>query len=170
MLFLSVLIFPSIVIRVQAGWINSFWIDLPFLCAATISVSLFYLLAQIEINRGKWWHCVLRLPLLMSIGIGICINNSRAVLEAILNLKSSFQRTPKYGINNKKDTLKILQYRGIRNWLPVLELLFALHFGLLIYYSATNEIYSSLPFLFLFFIGYLYVGLTSLWPQTIRRG
>jgi len=170
MLFLSVLIFPSIVIRVQAGWINSFWIDLPFLCAATISVSLFYLLAQIEINRGKWWHCVLRLPLLMSIGIGICINNSRAVLEAMLNLKSSFQRTPKYGINNKKDTLEILQYRGIRNWLPVLELLFSLHFGLLIYYSATNEIYSSLPFLFLFFIGYLYVGLTSLWPQTIRRG
>ena len=46
MLLLSVLIFPSIVIRVQAGWINSFWIDLPFLCAATVSVSLFYLFAQ----------------------------------------------------------------------------------------------------------------------------
>ncbi len=170
MLLLSVLIFPSIVIRVQAGWINSFWIDLPFLCAATVSVSLFYLLAQFEINRGRWLRCALFLPVLMSIGIGICLNNTRAVLEALLNLRSGFQRTPKYGIRTRTDRWRRLRYRGIRNWLPVLELLFALHFGLLIYYTAINGIYPSLPFLFLFFAGYLYVGLASLWPRTANQG
>ena len=179
MLLLSVLIFPSIVIRVQAGWINSFWIDLPFLCAATVSVSLFYLFAQFEINRDQWKRCLLFLPALMSIGIGICLNNTRAVLEAVLNLRSGFQRTPKYGIlgraeqsgqANQAVRWRRLRYRGIRTWLPALELLFALHFGLLIYYTAINGIYPSIPFLCLFFAGYLYVGLTSLWPRTASQG
>ena len=197
MLLLSVLIFPSIVIRVQAGWINSFWIDLPFLCAATVSVSLFYLFAQFEINRSRWIWSPFYLPVLMSIGIGICLNNTRAVLEALLNLKSGFQRTPKYGILGKADqadqadqadkanqvdlsaplnqatraaSWRGLRYRGTRNWLPALELLFAVHFGLLIYYTAINGIYASIPFLCLFFAGYLYVGLASLWPGTASQG
>ena len=200
MLLLSVLIFPSIVIRVQAGWINSFWIDLPFLCAATVSVSLFYLFAQYEINRSRWKWSPFYLPVLMSIGIGICLNNTRAVLEALLNLKSGFQRTPKYGIlgkaeradqANQSDQMnranqtdqmnqanqadqtprwRDLRYRGNRNWLPALELLFAVHFGLLIYYTAINGIYASIPFLCLFFAGYLYVGLASLWPGTASQG
>ena len=173
MLLLSVLIFPSIVIRVQAGWINSFWIDLPFLCAATVSVSLFYLFAQYEVNRTRWIWCPLYLPVLMSIGIGICLNNTRAVMEALLNLRSGFQRTPKYGILSRTDQAvrwRGLRYRGIRNWLPVLELLFAFHFGLLIYYTAINGIFSSIPFLCLFFAGYLYVGLASLWPRTTGQG
>ena len=197
MLLLSVLIFPSIVIRVQAGWINSFWIDLPFLCAATVSVSLFYLFAQYEINRPRWIWSPFYLPVLMSIGIGICLNNTRAVLEALLNLKSGFQRTPKYGILGRADQTdqadqaagayqpgqpdqpgqadravgwRNLRYRGNRNWLPALELLFAVHFGLLIYYTAINGIYASIPFLCLFFAGYLYVGLASLWPGTARQG
>lgn len=193
MLLLSVLIFPSIVIRVQAGWINSFWIDLPFLCAATVSVSLFYLFAQFEINRDRWKRCLLFLPALMSIGIGICLNNTRAVLEALLGLKSGFQRTPKYGILGRADEAgqadgadqadgagradeadragqwRRLRYRGVRSWLPALELLFALHFGLLIYYTAINGIYPSIPFLCLFFAGYLYVGLASLWPRTASQ-
>lgn len=194
MLLLSVLIFPSIVIRVQAGWINSFWIDLPFLCAATVSVSLFYLFAQYEINRPRWIWSPFYLPVLMSIGIGICLNNTRAVLEALLNLKSGFQRTPKYGILgkaghaneaghgneagheneatalNQTASWRGLRYRGNRNWLPALELLFAVHFGLLIYYTAINGIYASIPFLCLFFAGYLYVGLASLWPGTASQG
>lgn len=194
MLLLSVLIFPSIVIRVQAGWINSFWIDLPFLCAATVSVSLFYLFAQFEINRARWIWCPFYLPVLMSIGIGICLNNTRAVMEALLNLKSGFQRTPKYGIlggtDQAEQTGRVeqaggaeqadqadragrwrgLRYRGTRNWLPALELLFALHFGLLIYYTAINGIYPSIPFLCLFFAGYLYVGVASLWPRAAIQG
>ncbi len=170
MLLLSVLIFPSIVIRVQAGWVNSFWIDLPFLCAATVSVSLFYLFAQFEVDRKRWKRCLLFLPPLMSIGIGICLNNTRAVLEALLNLKSGFQRTPKYGIRRNTDRWRRLRYRGLRSWLPALELLFALHFGLLIYYTVINGIYPSIPFLCLFFAGYLYVGVTSLWPRTARQG
>lgn len=168
MMLLSILMFPSIVIRVQAGWISSFWIDLPFLMAATVSVSLFYLFSEREVDRRQWKKRIPYLPLLMSIGIGICINNTKAVLEAIIGHWSEFQRTPKYGIQGSKSRRPWMRYRGIKTWLPVLELLFAFHFGLLIYYTAVNKIYSSIPFLLLFFFGFLYVGLSSIWPSMNR--
>jgi len=168
MMMLSILMFPSIVIRVQAGWISSFWIDLPFLMAATISVSLFYLFSEREVDRVQWKRRILYLPFLMSIGIGICINNTKAVIEALIGHWSTFQRTPKYGIQGRKGHRKWMQYSGLKTWLPLLELLFAFHFALLIYYTAVNKIYSSIPFLFLFFIGFLYVGVASVWPSGNR--
>jgi cellulose synthase/poly-beta-1,6-N-acetylglucosamine synthase-like glycosyltransferase len=168
MLMLSVLMFPAIVIRVQAGWIRSFWIDLPFLLAATASILLFYLCAEREVEPARWRRRILYLPFLMSIGIGICVNNARAVMEALVGHWTEFQRTPKYGIRGKEDPWQRTAYRGVKTWLPALELLFAFHFGLLIYYTAVNRIYSSLPFLCLFFLGFLYVGLASLWPSGSR--
>jgi cellulose synthase/poly-beta-1,6-N-acetylglucosamine synthase-like glycosyltransferase len=168
MLFLSVLMFPAIIVRVQAGWIRSFWLDLPFLLAATVSISLFYLCAEKEVDPTRWKKRVIYLPLLMSVGIGICVNNTRAVLEALLGVRTEFQRTPKYGIREKKDRWEWMRYRGPRTWLPGIELLFALHFALLIYYTGANRIYTSIPFLCLFFFGYLYVGFCSLWPSGRR--
>lgn len=169
MLMLSVLMFPSIVIRVREGWISSFWIDLPFLLAATISISIFYLCSQREVSPGHWMKRIVYLPFLMSIGIGICINNSKAVIEALTGYWTEFQRTPKYGVTHSQVGQRSTQYQGSRNWLPALELLFAGHFALLIYYTAVNKIYSSIPFLLLFFIGYLYVGVMSLWPAGSQR-
>ncbi|MBM3265474.1 MAG: glycosyltransferase family 2 protein [candidate division Zixibacteria bacterium] len=168
MLMLSLLMFPSIVIRVQAGWMSSFWIDLPFLLAATVSVSLFYLCAEREVDRGVWKRRIFYLPCLMAVGIGICVNNTRAVAEALLGQWTEFERTPKYGIRDKKDRWQWMRYRGPKTFLPVLELLFAFHFGLLVYYTAVNRIYSSIPFLCLFFFGFLYVGLYSVWPAANR--
>lgn len=168
MVLLSILMFPSIVIRVQVGWMSSFWIDLPFLLAATVSISLFYLCAQREIAPNTWKGRIIFLPCLMSIGIGICVNNAKAVIEALLGHWTEFQRTPKYGVEGKDERWRWASYRGERTWLPALELLFAGHFGLLIYYATVNRIYSSIAFLLLFFFGFLYVGFASIWPSRMR--
>lgn len=168
MVLLSILMFPSIVIRVQVGWMSSFWIDLPFLLAATVSISFFYLCAQREIAPNTWRRRIVFLPCLMSIGIGICVNNAKAVIEALLGHWTEFQRTPKYGVEGKDERWRRASYRSQRTWLPALELLFAGHFGLLIYYAAVNRIYSSIAFLLLFFFGFLYVGLASIWPSWMR--
>ena len=165
MLMLSVLMFPSIVIRVREGWISSFWIDLPFLLAATVSISTFYICSQREVSPQHWLGRIKYLPFLMSIGIGICVNNSKAVLEALTGYWTEFQRTPKFGITDRRGRRQWMSYHSTRTWLPALELLLAFHFGLLIYYTAVNKIFSSIPFLLLFFAGYLYVGIGSLWPN-----
>ena len=37
----------------------------------------------------------------MALGIGLTVTNTRAVLEALFGIKSSFKRTPKYRVEKK---------------------------------------------------------------------
>ena len=48
---------------------------------------------------------ILLLPCLLALGVGLSLNNARAVLEAVFNHKSDFARTPKYGIERKSTGL-----------------------------------------------------------------
>ena len=97
MSLLSVLMFPSMVIRYNMGWYEMLLIDVPLFFAATASVANFYVVSQRELYPD--WKTRLRyIPFLMSIGIGLAVNNTRAVLEALLHHESAFARTPKYGI------------------------------------------------------------------------
>ena len=102
MCVLSVLMFPSMVIRYNMGWYEMMLIDVPLFFAATFSVCNFYMVCQREIHRD-WRARIKYLPFLMSIGIGLCINNTRAVLEALFNKQSEFARTPKYRIEGDAD-------------------------------------------------------------------
>lgn len=70
----------------------------------------FFLYAQISIYSGVW-RSPFNVLLLFVYGLGIAINNTRAVIEAILGIKSGFQRTPKFGIERKSDTAADKDYR-----------------------------------------------------------
>jgi hypothetical protein len=41
------------------------------------------------------WSTLRRLPLVLSLGIGLCVNQTRAVIEAMLGRETEFVRTPK---------------------------------------------------------------------------
>ena len=110
MCVLSVLMFPSIKIRYNMGWYEMLLIDVPLFFAATFSVCNFYMVCQREIHRD-WLARIKYLPLLMSIGIGLSINNSRAVFEALFNRQSEFTRTPKYRIEGETDEWVGKRYR-----------------------------------------------------------
>src|SRR5437763_3030516 len=97
MCVMSVLMAPSMVIRYNMGWYEMLLIDVPLFFAATFSVCNFYLVCQREIY-SDWRARIKYLPFLMSIGIGLCVNNTRAVFEALLNKETEFARTPKYRI------------------------------------------------------------------------
>src|SRR5437764_15193634 len=102
MCVLSVLMAPSMVIRYNMGLYEMLLIDVPLFCAATFSFCNFYMVCQREIHTD--WRARLKyVPFLMSVGIGLCINNTRAVFEALLNKKSEFARTPKYHIEADAD-------------------------------------------------------------------
>jgi hypothetical protein len=53
-------------------------------------------------------------------------------------------------------------YRGKKNWLPIVELMFGVYFTGAIWLAWTLEVYASLPFLVLFQAGFFYVGVSSL--------
>ncbi|MGE0450034.1 MAG: cellulose synthase family protein, partial [Vicinamibacterales bacterium] len=68
MVVLSVLMFPSMVIRYNMGWYEMLLIDIPVFFAATFSVCNCYLVCQREI-LPVWGSRIKYLPFLMSIGI-----------------------------------------------------------------------------------------------------
>jgi hypothetical protein len=111
----------------------------------------------------NWWGRIKYLPFVMSLGIGMAINQCKAVVEALLDQQSEFARTPKTGSEGKQVRTVVKAYRGKRNWVPLVELAFGLYFTGAVYFAWDQEIWSSLPFLVLFQLGFLYVGLTSLW-------
>jgi len=164
MCVLSVLMFPAMVIRYNMGWYEMMLIDVPLFLAATFSVCNFYMVCQREIHRD--WRARLKyLPFLMSIGIGLCINNTRAVFEALVDKHTDFARTPKYRIEGDADEWVGKKYRQSVALQPLIELALGLYFTATVFYTLANQIYGTVPFLVLFQIGFLYTGLLSLVQQ-----
>jgi len=162
MVLLSVLMPISMVVRFQHGLYETLFLDLPFCLTATASVCVFYVACQRE-QGLTWWAQLKYLPFLMSIGIGLAINNAKAVAEALLNQQSGFTRTPKTGVEGKKVRARIrTSYKGRKNLLPAVELLFGLYFTGALWFAVDAGIYTSIPFIVLFQVGFLYVGLMSL--------
>jgi len=162
MIVLSTLLLPAMIIRSFGGWFQMLLIDLPLFLASTFSISSFYLVSQKELLPGKWPRTFLYLPFLMSLGIGLTLTNTRAVLEALFGIKSSFKRTPKYRVQSKADRALGQKYRRRLGLVPWLELLVGSYFAAMCWYAYSSENYWTIPFLFLFVLGYWYTGLMSL--------
>jgi cellulose synthase/poly-beta-1,6-N-acetylglucosamine synthase-like glycosyltransferase len=164
MCVLSVLMAPSMVIRYNMGWYEMLLIDVPLFFAATASVANFYMVCQRELHKD-WITRAKYLPFLMSIGIGLAVNNTRAVIEALFNKQSEFARTPKYRIEAQADEWIGKKYRQSFVVQPMIELALGLYFTATVFYALANGIYGTLPFLVLFQIGFLYTGLLSIIQQ-----
>jgi cellulose synthase/poly-beta-1,6-N-acetylglucosamine synthase-like glycosyltransferase len=167
MVLLSVLMPLSMVVRFNHGLYSTLFLDLPFCITATASVCFFYVAAQRE-QGLNWWERIRYLPFLMSLGIGLAINNAKAVLEALLSQESAFTRTPKTG-SEGKDSLGPVKrsYRGKKTMMPVVELCFGLYFTGALWFAVDAGIWTSVPFLVLFQVGFLYVGLMSLFQGRV---
>jgi len=165
MVLLSILMFPSMVIRYNMGWYEMLLIDIPLFFAATMSVANFYMVCQREIYKDQWVARLKYLPFLMSIGIGLAVNNARAVVEALSGQQTEFARTPKYRIEHDSDEWIGKKYRQAGLVQPLVELSLGLYFTFTVFYALSNRIYGTLPFLILFQIGFLYTGLLSIVQQ-----
>jgi len=168
MIALSFLLLPAMIVRFNQGWFQMLYIDLPLWLLSTASVSTFYMVAQKELYPD-WRRRMKYLPFLMAMGIGLSVANSKAVMEALLGIKTSFKRTPKYRIENRSDSWYTKDYLRRTGALPVLELVLGLYFVLIATYAFLNENYPSIPFLMLFIVGFMYMGLMSILHMTLRR-
>jgi len=162
MIVASFLQFPLLLVRYNQPFYHLMILDLPLLFFSSISVVLFYGTAVWYLDDRRAPR-LLHLPLVMALGIGLAFSNARAVLEALLGVKTDFIRTPKYRVEDTADaTWKRKKYRRKRGLLPLLELSFAIYFLLAILYSIRLHMWGTIPFLTLFFFGFGYMGLMSL--------
>ncbi|CAN5407567.1 glycosyltransferase family 2 protein [soil metagenome] len=133
---------------------------------ATCSASTFFFFGQRELfGREAGWKTLLYLPILMGLGVGICLNNCKAVMEAIWSSyfpakdgKSKggeFVRTPKYGSTGsaknswQADGTRPADYAGPMNvrtdrpaiftlkrlTLPIIEICFGIYMSIFIFIS-----------------------------------
>ena len=149
----------------QHGMVEMLLIDVPLFFAATASVANFYMVCQREVHPEDWVARLQYLPILMSIGIGLAINNTRAVFEAMAGKQTEFARTPKYRIEDSSDEWIGKRYRQANIVQPIIELVLGLYFTFTVFYALSNRIYGTLPFLVLFQVGFLYTGLLSIVQQ-----
>jgi len=138
---------------------------------ATCSASTFFVFAQRELFGGaSGWKTLLHLPMLMALGVGISVNNTKAVIEAIIShvkrKPSEFVRTPKYGVTGS--TRNAWQPQSVftfqRLMLPIIEVALGCYMSCFVFISLFYDFArSSIPFLLIFAGGYFYVGCSSLY-------
>ena len=157
---LCVLLYPSSG-GPPVGWVRTVLVDIPIFLAASASVGLFYICAQRELHPATWIKELLFLPCMLALGIGLSLNNARAVVEAMINHKSDFTRTPKYGIERKSQSWRSCKYRPLKSALPLAELAFAIYFSYFVVHAIMHRQFFSVPFLLMFQAGFLYVSLSS---------
>lgn len=166
LLLLSLLLVPNLIVRTHHGIRDVLLIDLPLFFGTTLSVVTFYVVSQREIGTPQGvGRLLMRLPLMLAVGIGLCINQTRAVFEALLGRETEFVRTPKHGVSKSDESWTAKKYRAAKTLIPYFELLMAAYFVLAFVVALSGRHYVSLPFLGLFLVGYLYVGALSVYQR-----
>ena len=160
-LLAAILNVPLIFVK-NSGSHDVYFAILSLFVLAFISSFIFYLYSQKDI-RTDWRKKIVLFPLFMAGSMGFAVNNSRAVVEGLLSRKSEFVRTPKFKLENEKDSWMGKNYTSRKIGFSVyVELIMALYclvgIGSSIYFS---EI-AALPFQILFFLGFSFVSLTSI--------
>ncbi len=162
MVIMTALLIPAMICRFYQGWFQMLLIDVPLFAASTASIGVFYVMSQRELFPKTWKKTFLYLPMLMAIGIGLTVTNSKAVMEALVGHKSAFVRTPKFAVAKKGEKSKASKYRKRLVLAPWIEILLGTYFAGAIVYTFINHNYFTAPFLILFVVGYWYTGLMSL--------
>lgn len=168
MMVLFVLLLPAMFVRFEQGWHQIVFIDFPLFFASFFSVSAFYICSQKEIYKN-WIERLKYIPLISSIGIGLSINNAKAVWEALRHQETPFLRTPKYGVHAAADSWKTVKYKGKKTKLIWLELTMAIYFGILAIFSLLTGRYIMTPFMGMFFFGFIYTWTLSTFQGKKRK-
>ena len=169
MIIMSALLLPAMICRFYQGWFQMLLIDFPLFTASTFSIAVFYVESERVLFPKTWKKTFFYLPFLMALGIGLTVTNTKAVMEALLGIKSPFVRTPKYRVAQKGEKSQAAKYRKRLKLAPWIELFLGFYFLAAILYTFSNQNYFSAPFLILFVIGYWYTGLMSLLQGRFER-
>ena len=159
MTVLALLVPPSLLVRYRWEGVWTGWMDAVAFALATVSVAVFYLTAERALRRD-WLSSLAMVPMVMLVGIGMGVNQTRAVAEALGGRMTPFVRTPKTGSVGRE--LGARRYLVRRDWTPWVELGLAAYHAWGVGLALSHGYYLALPFQLLFVLGFGYVGLGTL--------
>lgn len=158
----------------EAHGLSENLLNLPLFFFGNVSIVLFYIIGQKIVRPKTWLTDICFLPLLLALGVGLSINNAKAVIEAIFNKKSPFIRTPKQGdirdksSNKPKQTpiKKTYNLLSIKSLTPIVEFAFGIFFSIVILDNILNNNWISVAFLIIFPMGFFYTSLSIFFAKT----
>lgn len=159
LLALALIMYPSLIGRFNLPWQRLLLIDVPLFLATSCAVSLFFLVSQWE-NGHYNRRTLITLPLTLAVGVGLAINNGKAVFEALFNYRTPFIRTPKFNLleNGRRSP----SYLRPLYTVPTLEIFVGLYFCFIMAVAVDLGKFALLPFLALFACGFTGNGILSL--------
>jgi hypothetical protein len=172
MIVVTAMMLPVMIVRFYVGWQQLLLVDTPLLLATFGSVAVFYVFAQREREKGSWLRAVLMMPVLMAAGAALTVINTRAVIEALLGIKTAFARTPKYAIDGaagEKKPVAAAKYRSRSGWLPYVELGIGSWFALMVFYALDTYNFLAVPLLSIMVAGYYWAAISTLHQERKDR-
>lgn len=142
---------------------------------ATLAVVLFYVTAEAIVRPRRWYMVFPLIIPLLALGVGMAVNNAKAVLEAICGQQSEFVRTPKFG-ESQQGSLAIEKrakgYKAIKSVVvPLVELAFGIFFaGIEVFKLLSGDFVGCLfmlPFLGFFYTSFC--SLARLWDAFVQK-
>lgn len=128
---------------------------------SSLAPTILYLVAQ-RMSSKNWMSRMLSLPTLMAVGVGVAFNNTRAVLSALSGNKGTFVRTPKAGDKGVKSAASNVYHKTKFPFAAAIELALGAYCLLGFVHYTSEEKYLVGPFLGLYAVGFLVVGVMSL--------
>lgn len=117
-----------------------------------------YLYMIRKIWRNKWKSKARQYLFLIFFAQGISLNNTIAVFDALLNGKSEFLRTPKFGILKKEQRWKEKSYALPFTKTILLEIFFSLYGCIAIFISIFSRNPIFVPIIIIQTMGFIYVA------------
>jgi cellulose synthase/poly-beta-1,6-N-acetylglucosamine synthase-like glycosyltransferase len=135
--------------------------SLPWLSLVSFGPPLMFTLSQWAVYPD-WERRILYFPALMSIGVGIAFNNTRAALAALDQRPAVFIRTPKFNLEARDSRRSGKTYNLSADWSVWVELMLAVYAFALVLLAA-EDYPTMVPTLTLFTLSFGYVGILGLW-------
>jgi hypothetical protein len=154
----------------KIGWDSGIFVNAFAITAGTLSFVLFYIITVREVHGKNWLAYLKYVPLAISIGAGMAVNNSKAVLEALFGKKSEFRRTPKFAVTSRSDNWRSRSYAASKEATAIVEIVFGVLFFLQTVFAVYMGYLGWVPFLVLIQVGFLYTGLLSIFHGTGKKG
>jgi len=160
-LILALLNLPLIMIKNTLPESKIYFFIFSFFLISFLISFVFYAISQKMIYKD-WIKRLFIFPIFMSGSMGFSINNSKAVMAALMKRKSPFERTPKYHLTGKQGTLNLKKYKPRFDNMVLFEIIMAIYslvgVGVALYYSEIGII----PFMMMFFFGYSLIAYLSI--------
>jgi cellulose synthase/poly-beta-1,6-N-acetylglucosamine synthase-like glycosyltransferase len=130
---------------------------LTYLSLASLGPPTMYVWAQRSLYPD-WIKRMRYFPLLVLLGTGLTLSNSRAIYRALSGKRDEFGRTPKFRLEERRDDWKGSRYALSFDWAAMGEILAALYalIGVAVCFQRGNLF--AIPFLTLYAVGFGYVA------------